>query len=753
MKKIFIFGLLLSLFSGCLPLLTNPEFDSNGAAWKDMTMMEWLESPLNTNFKNYLSAIKVCGYDEVVSFNEGYTFIMPDDNTLNTYARMQGESKIENVDPEVLMSILKYLTISEKVISTEFEDGQVRMFETEAGLPMGIHMQHSATEPYKLSINKNLPEQEFAYKVESVVVAVQDIDFKDHIAHGTAKIPSWEWTGEIPNPEPEPEPEPEPTDRILSPVLEVVEYSFSSREVAYVSWTDVTGASGYSATVDGEAVVVENNKIDLSGRTGQIKVSVTAISADPETLGNSNPAEVTVNLYSDFGTGSESDPYRIYSAADWVDIAATINEGETYGGQYLKLMNDVDFKNAVILPAGRSSSIKFCGTLDGDGNTMKNAVINSVKIDDVTQQGAGLFVYADAVIRNLNINGFVVTSYKGKGGILVGQVFKGTIENCTITKSKIQAVNASAESPNDGGGNGGFVSTMDGTESSIINCSIIDSDVSTRGDITGAVVATAKGGTISRCISEKNKVTSTNKTPGGIVGSADKCVIDCCQSRNNVITANNRYLGGVVALLNDATLINCISTDNTCILGESNYRTAGAVVGRVEKGKKAVILNCLSARNYVSSINTGRNDPYIGLLIGGNHEAGTAVHDYIIANCFVASGEVSAAKKTNNSYMGIITGILDTPNMSKCYYNEAIQTTVDVSIVNPYTRYGIGENGDNDNVDIEGVTIPVSEINIAKTSGDDALITLLNNYVNENKGTYPLLKSWKMETGAPTLDL
>ena len=314
-------------------------------------------------------------------------------------------------------------------------------------------------------------------------------------------------------------------------------------------------------------------------------------------------------------------------------------------------------------------------------------------------------------------------------------------------------MNASAETPNDGGGNGGFVSTMDGAESTIINCSIIDSDVSTRGDNTGAVVATAKGGTISRCISEKNKVTSTNKAPGGIVGSADKCVIDCCIARNNVITANNRYLGGIVALLYDATVINCISSDNTCILGETNYRTAGGVVGRVEKSKKAVILNCLSALNYVSSVNTGRNDPYIGLLIGGNHEVGTAVHDYVIANCFVASGEVSAAKKTNNSYMGIITGILDTPNMSKCYYNEAIQTTVDVSIVNPYTRSGIGENGDNDNVDIEGVTIPVSEVNIAKTSGDDALITLLNNYVNENKGTYPLLKPWKMEYGAPTLDL
>lgn len=710
-------------------------------------MMEWLESPLNTDYTNYLSALKVSGYDQVVTSNDGYTFIMPDDNAMNTYARMQGASKIEDVDVEVLTEMLKYLTISEKILSTDFEEEQVRMFQTESGLPMGIYMLSTTSIPYQLSINKNVPEQEATFKVQSVTVAVQDIDFKDHVAHGTDKIPTWEWTGELP--EPEPEPEPVPTDRILSPELTFVGYSFSSREVAYVTWTDVAGASGYTATVDGQAVTFENNRIDLSGGSGEIKVSVTAISADPETLGNSDPAEITVCLYTDFGTGSESDPFRIYSAADWTDFAATINEGETYSGQYVKLMNDVDFNKAVIVPAGLSSTVKFCGTFDGNSKTMSNAVINSDGI-----QGGGLFRYAEATIKDLTISGFNVVSYKGKGAIIVGASFMGTMENCTILKSKMSSVNASEESPNDGGGNGGFVATLEGSESIIKNCLLKDSDISCRGDGVGGIVGGAKGGTIRNCVSEKNKIDSSNKSPGGIAGTADKCVIDCCISRNNVITAANRYLGGIVALLYDATLINAISTDNTCINGEKNYRTAGAVVGRVEKDKKAVILNCFSARNYVASTNTGRNDPYIGLLIGGNHETGgSANHTYVIANCFVASGEVSSAKKTNDSYMGIVTGILDTPNMSKCYYNEAIQTTVDVSTVGKATRYGIGENGDNDNTDVAGVTIPVSEINIAKTSGDDALITLLNNYVNENKGTYPLLKSWKMEGGAPTLDL
>ena len=57
-----------------------------------------------------------------------------------------------------------------------------------------------------------------------------------------------------------------------------------------------------------------------------------------------------------------------------------------------------------------------------------------------------------------------------------------------------------------------------------------------------------------------------------------------------------------------------------------------------------------------------------------------------------------------------------------------------------------------DNIDIEG-TIAVSAAEIVKTTGDDALINRLNKYVTENIGTYPLLKQWKMDGTAPTLDL
>ena len=745
MKKILIFSVLVSMLSGCLSLVTSPEIDSNGAPWQGMTMMEWLESSMNRNYTVYLDALKASGYDEVVSSNEGYTFIMPDNTSLNTFARLQGASKIEDVDAEVLTNMLKYLTIKEKIFSTGFEDGKVKMFDTDAGLPMGIYMSNSGSVPYQLTINKNVPEQEFGFTVVSTQITVQDIDFKDHIAHGVEKIPSWEWTDKIPDEPAEPE-IPEPTDRLKSPVLTVMEYSLLSSEQAYVTWEAVEGASGYIVTVDGEEVTCETNKVDLTGKFGDFTVKVIAVSSTPETLGNSDPAEVVVHLYSDFGSGSESDPIKIYKAQDWIDFATTVNEGTSYEGQFVKLMNDIDFNGQVIVPAGLSSDVKFCGTLEGNGCMMKNAYINS----DGTQ-GSGLFRYASATIRNLTMSNFNVVSYKGKGAIIVGLTFTGKMENCKVLGCKASAVNASADSPNDGGGMGGFVAQMEGSESIITNCLLQNSDISCRGDAVGGFVGNSKAGTISNCISEKNKITSSNKSPGGIAGTADKTTINSCISRNNVITAGNRYLGGLVAQLYASTVINCISTDNTCILGESSMRVAGGLVGRVEKEKAAVIVNCYSAGNYLSQTNTGKNQPCIALAVGSDMDVVSTKNSYVLANCFIASGEISSAKKAS-SYMGIVLGINDTPNVTNCFYNESLRTTIDVSAVGSTARYGVGENGDNDNVDIEG-TIAVSAAEIVKTTGDDALINRLNKYVNENIGTYPLLKQWKMDGTAPTLSL
>ncbi len=740
MKKTFILGVIMGLLCSCLPIMTNQEINDDGSPWQEMTMLEWLHSSYNTNYTAYLTAVEACGYDEVISANRNYTFIMPDNSALSTYARMQGKRGIEEVDAEVLNSLLKYLTVAERFVSTDFEEEEARLFTTEADLPLSVYMS-SSNLPLQLFLNKNVPEQEIGFKAENAVVTVQDIDFKDHVAHGTAKIPSWEWTGELPKPE---EPEPEPDDRISRPVLTVVEYSFSSRNEAYVSWEPVEGASGYLVLVDGQETSFENNRVNLSGMKGEVIVSVTAISAAPAILGDSLPSVVVVNLNTDFGQGTEDDPYRIYTAADWIDFCATINEGAvSYKGEYVKVMNDIDFNGAVILPAGAVGGTVFEGSFDGANHTMKNAVV-----DDSVSPNAGLFRGARAYIRNLTLNKFTVKGYVGGGvAAFVGGTFSGTISNCIVDQCKIYGI---GQSVSDAAKDAGLVAKVADENTSIVDCVVRSSEIQGNGKYVAGIVAEIKKGTVRGCTVSDNKIYTTNWSSGGIAGYvAEGAVVDCCISKSNRLTTDNRHMGGLVSDLALGSVMNSISDSNILVLGENSYRTSGGLVGCVETNSKAetVILNCISRGNYISFTHPTRADAFLALGVASDNGV---TGNYTMANCFIESGTIQVAA-VKGWYVGIVLANLDTGNLSNCYYHEELRKTVDVSEV-PVDRYGIGGKSEGANSDAEG-TIAVSAADISATSGDNALITRLNSYVNDNKSSYPQLKNWKMEGGFPTLDL
>ena len=97
MKRFLILSVMVTLLSGCLQLLTNPDFDDNGSPWTDMTMYDWLKSPHNTSFTDYIKAAELCGFDEVIRSESGYTFILPNNAALNTFARIQRVKSIDQV--------------------------------------------------------------------------------------------------------------------------------------------------------------------------------------------------------------------------------------------------------------------------------------------------------------------------------------------------------------------------------------------------------------------------------------------------------------------------------------------------------------------------------------------------------------------------------------------------------------------------------------------------------------------------------
>lgn len=740
MKRFLILSVMVTLLSGCLQLLTNPDFDDNGSPWTDMTMYDWLKSPHNTSFTDYIKAAELCGFDEVIRSESGYTFILPNNAALNTFARIQRVKSIDQVHVDTLKAMFYSITCDEMVLSSDMKDKETRMMTTLSGVPMGIYMTSSSI-PFHLQINKNLPKQERSYEVVSTAVTVQDLDFKDHVGHGVGIIPSWKFTDVADAPEQEDPPV--PADRLLKPELDVVEYSLMSREVAYVTWKDVADASGYIVKVDGNDVTYENNRIDFTGRYGKFEVSVTAISA-LSGIKDSDPVTVTVNLVKEFGSGTQEDPYRIYKAKDWTDLAEAVNSGTRYRETYFCLMNDIDFCGKRIQPVGVNNSNRFEGVFDGCGFTMKNAVI-----DDGVSADAGLFCRAYADIRNVTIQKFDIKSY-GTGAIsnaggIVGGIFTGVINNCHVVDTKIRGVGN--ESGKQGNYTGGIASSITDAATRIENCSVSNSYIYAQTEYVAGIVGKLDKGSISNCISENNNISSPYRHAAGVAALVSgNGVVDACVAYRNHISSGDRYVGGIISLLTLGTMINCISDYNTLTLEVTAARSGGALVG-FAKGNSA-ILNCVSRDNLIQT-RSDKDAPYISL--GAGTDGGSSGLKYVMANCFIESGIMMHTRPKVVYPMGIVIAFNNTDKLSHCYYDIDLQKNVDISEFSKI-RYGCGRVGSVNDKDSEG-TIPVDAETISKPTGEDALVTLLNNYVETNITTYPLLRKWVMKEGTPTLDL
>lgn len=149
--------------------------------------------------------------------------------------------------------------------------------------------------------------------------------------------------------------------------------------------------------------------------------------------------------------------YEIYTIDDLVAFSKSVNSGITYKGGTVKLMKNLDFKDAKsytdislissltsgegFIPIGNMDS-RFKGTFDGQGFEIKNLYINT-KNDYV-----GLFGCGEGVtIKNLSISGNIIgadyseeekdfSTHRYVGGI-IGYATYSYIEKCS-NKCEIQ---------------------------------------------------------------------------------------------------------------------------------------------------------------------------------------------------------------------------------------------------------------------------------------------------------------------------
>lgn len=293
------------------------------------------------------------------------------------------------------------------------------------------------------------------------------------------------------------------------------------------------------------------------------------------------------------GSGSESDPYLIESAAQLAGLAYNINNNDNYvyKGKYFKLMKDIDLASKPWTPIGNKTHFPHL-RLDGNGKSIINLKV------DVGDGCAGLFYWLSgtsstekSVVRNLTIRNADVKTGGRDAGVIVGFTSFLDIIDCRVDGAVTSAYCA-----------GGIVGSGD---PSIINCRA-DVNVTVNAPASTSLnVSVAAGGLIGDISFNNDKDNSiTNCTVRGTV------TVNSQDLRESV----DSHVGGVAGLA-FANVSDCTSYADINSTFEKEVHVGG-LIGTVGAGGE--IKNC-SAYGTVH----GKKNNFVGGAYGyavGNHE-------------------------------------------------------------------------------------------------------------------------------------
>jgi hypothetical protein len=271
--------------------------------------------------------------------------------------------------------------------------------------------------------------------------------------------------------------------------------------------------------------------------------------------------EVSIGPNLNPGTGTQNDPYKIASVADWQALMSNPNNWN----KSFVLINDLDLRYVTLTPIG-NSEIPFTGSLDGSGHSIRNAVINTSESVDV-----GLFGRIGSVgqISNLGLESINVTGRAHVGGM--AGYNEGVISNCHV-QSTINGTN---------GFIGGLAGTNDGL---IVSC---HTSGSVNGESSVGGLAGVNHNMLIGCYSDAAVFGSGiySSGIGGLVGDAVSSTIINCFAAGSA--NGSSAVGGLIgANSNVSMLINCCS--NSIVSGTGSHR--GGLVGWSDEYTTAI--NC-----------------------------------------------------------------------------------------------------------------------------------------------------------------
>jgi predicted outer membrane repeat protein len=270
------------------------------------------------------------------------------------------------------------------------------------------------------------------------------------------------------------------------------------------------------------------------------------------------------------GSGTQADPYIIGNAADLAQLAANVNAGTAYSGEYFQQTVDIDLGNNAWTPIGGAAPASggipgggyFAGTYDGYRaeyiGTFNTYVIDGLNVQASTtaanNNGYGLFgCIQGGTLQNLSLGSGSVNMGTGNIsylGAFVGYT-NGTLYNLHNVGTTVYVNNASASQA---GGIAGAVENNGSTAIIVQYCSN-ESSVTGRGRVGGIVgavyCANAGGVVVDSCFNEGNLTTvgQTQKSyTGGIVGYC-RGYITNSYSIASLETDGGHYMAGITGIL------------------------------------------------------------------------------------------------------------------------------------------------------------------------------------------------------------
>ena len=215
--------------------------------------------------------------------------------------------------------------------------------------------------------------------------------------------------------------------------------------------------------VDSVDAFASNNQYTYDPATGDLVIYVDNFSVFSSILTYADKWDGTAANGFEKGTGTESDPFVIETAAQFAYFRNQVDAGVTFDDQFVKLGVDIDLTNIPFDPIGfgyydnddsdgKTNYRVFMGSFDGGNHTIYNLYENCWELDpDKTNYstytystaGAGLFAsIKDATIKNLAISGAEVVFECVDMGVLVGYA-QGTchFENIVVTDANIANYN------------------------------------------------------------------------------------------------------------------------------------------------------------------------------------------------------------------------------------------------------------------------------------------------------------------------